>query len=42
MGVTLIYESSSANWRDTLFCVMVPEPLDPQELPIVCLQVFEC
>ncbi|XP_022722973.1 1-aminocyclopropane-1-carboxylate oxidase homolog 1-like isoform X2 [Durio zibethinus] len=31
-----LYESNYANWRDTLFCVMGPEPLDPQELPLVC------
>lgn len=31
-----LYESKYANWRDTLFCVMGPEPLDPQELPLVC------
>ncbi|KAH7573259.1 hypothetical protein JRO89_XS03G0102400 [Xanthoceras sorbifolium] len=31
-----LYESRSANWRDTLFCVMGPEPLDPEELPLVC------
>lgn len=34
-----LYESSSANWRDTLFCVMGPEPLDPQELPFVCRDI---
>ncbi|KAK3024893.1 hypothetical protein RJ639_044030 [Escallonia herrerae] len=28
-----LYESPYANWRDTLFCVMGPDPLDPQELP---------
>ena len=27
---------SKANWRDSLFCNMAPEPLDPQELPEVC------
>ncbi|WRX20079.1 Non-hem dioxygenase N-terminal domain - like 10 [Theobroma cacao] len=30
-----LYQSSYANWRDTLFCVMGPEPLDPQELPLL-------
>ncbi|XP_041007302.1 1-aminocyclopropane-1-carboxylate oxidase homolog 1-like [Juglans microcarpa x Juglans regia] len=34
-----LYESSFANWRDTLFCVMGPEPLDPQELPPVCRDI---
>lgn len=31
-----LYQSRSANWRDTLFCVMGPDPVDPQELPMVC------
>lgn len=31
-----LYKSKYANWRDTLFCVMEPDPLDPQELPLVC------
>ncbi|KAI6693482.1 hypothetical protein NL676_021192 [Syzygium grande] len=30
------YESKHASWRDTLFCVMGPDPLDPLELPLVC------
>jgi hypothetical protein len=30
-----LYKSKYANWRDTLFCVMGPDPLDPQELPLV-------
>ncbi|KAE8022541.1 hypothetical protein FH972_008332 [Carpinus fangiana] len=34
-----LYESRFANWRDTLFCVMGPEPLDPQELPLVCRDI---
>ncbi|BFG14104.1 hypothetical protein CerSpe_003780 [Prunus speciosa] len=31
-----LYQSRFANWRDSLFCVMGPEPLDPQELPLIC------
>ncbi|KAK3417352.1 hypothetical protein EUGRSUZ_H03096 [Eucalyptus grandis] len=31
-----LYKSRHAQWRDTLFCLMEPEPLDPQELPLVC------
>jgi hypothetical protein len=31
-----LYNSRFANWRDTLVCVMGPEPFDPQELPLVC------
>ncbi|KAF3456804.1 hypothetical protein FNV43_RR01458 [Rhamnella rubrinervis] len=34
-----LYESKSANWRDTLFCVMGPEPLDPHDLPFVCRDI---
>lgn len=34
-----LYQSKFANWRDTLSCVMGPEPLDPQELPPVCRYV---
>lgn len=30
-----LYQSKYANWRDTLFCVMAPQPLDPQELPSI-------
>ncbi|KAI8004563.1 hypothetical protein LOK49_LG08G02722 [Camellia lanceoleosa] len=34
-----LYQSRSANWRDTLFCAMGPDPLDPQELPEVCRDI---
>ncbi|KAK9905427.1 hypothetical protein M0R45_000151 [Rubus argutus] len=34
-----LYQSRFANWRDTLFCVMGPEPLDPKELPLVCRDI---
>ncbi|CAM8951758.1 unnamed protein product [Rhodiola kirilowii] len=30
-----LYESKSANWRDTVFCAMAPDPVDPQQLPDV-------
>ncbi|CDO99213.1 unnamed protein product [Coffea canephora] len=35
-----LYKSRSANWRDTLFCVMGPEPLDPLQLPEVCRDIL--
>ncbi|KAL3507670.1 hypothetical protein ACH5RR_033052 [Cinchona calisaya] len=35
-----LYKSRSANWRDTMFCVMGPEPLDPNELPEICREIF--
>ncbi|KAI6694183.1 hypothetical protein NL676_021893 [Syzygium grande] len=31
-----LYKSTYAQWRDTLFCLMEPKPLDPEELPPVC------
>ncbi|KAH7843894.1 hypothetical protein Vadar_021964 [Vaccinium darrowii] len=34
-----LYQSRFANWRDTLFCTMGPEPLDPLELPEVCREI---
>ncbi|XP_061992767.1 1-aminocyclopropane-1-carboxylate oxidase homolog 1-like [Rosa rugosa] len=34
-----LYESRSANWRDSLLCDMAPEPLDPLELPAICRDI---
>lgn len=34
-----LYQSKFANWRDTLFCLMAPQSLDPQELPPLCRDV---
>ncbi|KAL6213213.1 hypothetical protein ACLB2K_012660 [Fragaria x ananassa] len=35
-----LYQSRFAAWRDSLFCdMMAPEPLDPQELPLVCRDI---
>ncbi|XP_042490186.1 1-aminocyclopropane-1-carboxylate oxidase homolog 1-like [Macadamia integrifolia] len=31
-----LYSSPAADWRDTMYCVMGPQPLDPQELPLIC------
>ncbi|KAL3727022.1 hypothetical protein ACJRO7_031861 [Eucalyptus globulus] len=31
-----LYKTTYATWRDTLFCLMEPEPLDPEELHLVC------
>ena len=31
-----LYSSKFANWRDSLFCIMSPEPPDPLELPQIC------
>ncbi|XP_058211942.1 1-aminocyclopropane-1-carboxylate oxidase homolog 1-like isoform X2 [Rhododendron vialii] len=31
-----LYTGPATNWRDTISCVMAPQPPDPQELPAVC------
>lgn len=31
-----LYTASVANWRDTFFCYMAPDPPNPQDLPIAC------
>lgn len=31
-----LYVTPAVNWRDTLSCVMAPQPLDPHQLPAVC------
>lgn len=31
-----LYSSPAANWRDTLGCVMEPNPPDPEKLPAPC------
>ncbi|KAI4303998.1 hypothetical protein MLD38_039570 [Melastoma candidum] len=35
-----LYLSKYANWRDTLFCLMTLEELDPKELPPVCRDIM--
>ncbi|KAL3329044.1 hypothetical protein AABB24_036246 [Solanum stoloniferum] len=30
----------AANWRDTLFCLMAPDPPSPQELPRACGEIL--
>ncbi|KAK9931078.1 hypothetical protein M0R45_018373 [Rubus argutus] len=34
-----LYQSSSADWRDTFYCFMVPNPPKPEELPSVCREI---
>ncbi|XP_078174809.1 1-aminocyclopropane-1-carboxylate oxidase homolog 1-like [Carex rostrata] len=34
-----LYQSPAANWRDTVFITMVPEPPVPEELPAVCRDI---
>ena len=31
-----LFSSPAANWRDTIFCVMAPNPPKPEELPVEC------
>ncbi|KAI8022649.1 hypothetical protein LOK49_LG03G01144 [Camellia lanceoleosa] len=31
-----LFSASSANWRDTLSCIMAPHPPHPEELPEIC------
>ncbi|XP_030475370.1 1-aminocyclopropane-1-carboxylate oxidase homolog 12-like [Syzygium oleosum] len=35
-----LYQAPSANWRDSLTCVLAPRSPDPQELPAVCRDVI--
>ncbi|XWS53833.1 hypothetical protein CRYUN_Cryun10bG0034300 [Craigia yunnanensis] len=34
-----LYKSQTATWRDTLACIIAPDPLDPEELPGVCRDI---
>ncbi|XP_058083033.1 1-aminocyclopropane-1-carboxylate oxidase homolog 1-like [Magnolia sinica] len=34
-----LYQSTAANWRDTFFCVMAPDPLESHELPAACREI---
>ncbi|XP_059632382.1 1-aminocyclopropane-1-carboxylate oxidase homolog 1-like [Cornus florida] len=31
-----LYQAPAANWRDSIYCVLAPQPPDPSELPVVC------
>ncbi|CAN4096256.1 unnamed protein product [Withania somnifera] len=33
-------KSPSANWRDSLYCVMAPNPAKPEELPETCREIL--
>ncbi|KAJ0093144.1 hypothetical protein Patl1_25169 [Pistacia atlantica] len=35
-----LYVAPAANWRDSLSCVMAPNPPDPEELPEVCRDII--
>lgn len=34
-----LYSSPAANWRDTFFCFMAPNPPEPEELPDACRDI---
>ncbi|MCE3050140.1 hypothetical protein HAX54_046526 [Datura stramonium] len=35
-----LHKAPTANWRDTLYCVIAPNPPDPEEIPEVCRDVL--
>ncbi|GMY27179.1 1-aminocyclopropane-1-carboxylate oxidase homolog 1-like [Fagus crenata] len=35
-----LYRSPAASWRDTLSCVLAPDPPSPEELPVVCREIL--
>ncbi|WOH12733.1 hypothetical protein DCAR_0832241 [Daucus carota subsp. sativus] len=35
-----LYKAPAANWRDTIFCNMAPEPPQPEEMPEVCRDIM--
>ncbi|XP_015580950.2 1-aminocyclopropane-1-carboxylate oxidase homolog 1 [Ricinus communis] len=34
------YQAKAANWRDSLYCSMAPNPPNPEELPPVCRDIM--
>ncbi|XP_010274804.1 PREDICTED: 1-aminocyclopropane-1-carboxylate oxidase homolog isoform X2 [Nelumbo nucifera] len=35
-----LYQSPAANWRDTFYCKMAPNPPNPEELPEACRDIM--
>ncbi|PIA42024.1 hypothetical protein AQUCO_02100099v1 [Aquilegia coerulea] len=35
-----LFQAPSANWRDTIFCSMAPEPPNPEDLPQTCRDIL--
>ncbi|KAG7645335.1 putative oxoglutarate/iron-dependent dioxygenase, non-hem dioxygenase domain-containing protein [Arabidopsis thaliana] len=35
-----LYTAAAANWRDTFYCYMAPDPPEPQDLPEICRDVM--
>ncbi|KAL5731016.1 hypothetical protein ACHQM5_003781 [Ranunculus cassubicifolius] len=35
-----LYQAPFTNWRDTIFALMTPDRLNPEELPIACRDIF--
>ncbi|XP_059650892.1 1-aminocyclopropane-1-carboxylate oxidase homolog 1-like [Cornus florida] len=40
MSNFLLYTSPAADWRDTIFCFMAPNPPDRDELPEICSDIM--
>ncbi|KAJ4822667.1 hypothetical protein Tsubulata_039465 [Turnera subulata] len=34
------YQAPAANWRDSLYCGMAPDPPNPEELPAICRDIM--
>lgn len=35
-----LYQAPAANWRDSFYCIVAPDPPQPQELPPVCREIL--
>ncbi|KAL3506088.1 hypothetical protein ACH5RR_031470 [Cinchona calisaya] len=35
-----LYKAPAANWRDSIYVVMAPDPPEPEELPIACRDIM--
>ncbi|KAI3469734.1 hypothetical protein Pfo_026397 [Paulownia fortunei] len=35
-----LFSTPAANWRDTVYCQMAPDPPNPEELPTVCRDIM--
>ncbi|KAL2530329.1 1-aminocyclopropane-1-carboxylate oxidase-like protein 1 [Forsythia ovata] len=35
-----LYQAPATNWRDTISCVIAPNPPDPKDLPPICRDIF--
>ncbi|KAL5732297.1 hypothetical protein ACHQM5_004938 [Ranunculus cassubicifolius] len=35
-----LYSAPTTNWRDTFFIMMAPDPVNPEEMPVACRDIF--